>query len=133
MAEALSHLLRPAGPDYLPSGPPSTDAEHELTEALSLMTSELLTNAITHASSHERIVEISLWRADGMIWLAVSDCGEMFAAPRSKPADPMAPAFPDPDAEHGRGLYLVQALAEVWTVVPRPTTGKSVVAALRLP
>ena len=131
--EGLPGLLRPAWPDGVPPHPLSAEVMAELTEAFSLMTSELVTNAITHAPARERIVEVNLWRADGMIWLAVSDCGEAFTAPRPKPADPMAPAFPDPDSDHGRGLYLVEALSDVWTVALRPTVGKSVLAGLHLP
>ena len=103
----------------------------DLMDSLSLMTSELVTNAVTHAPTDERMVEVVLWRADGMLWLAVSDCGEVF--PVRHRADPVAQAFPDPEDDHGRGLYLVEALADFWDVVPRPTVGKSVVAALRLP
>jgi hypothetical protein len=45
----------------------------------------------------------------------------------------VAPVHPDPDDDHGRGLYLVDAIADYWTVVPRPTAGKSVIAGIRIP
>lgn len=125
-------MLRPDWSDGVPPRPPEEETEQELADAVLLMTSELVTNAIAHAPTYERIVEVSLWRADGMLWLAVSDCGEVFTVRRPEPADPLSPAFPDPDATHGRGLYLVEALADVWTVVPRPAIGKSVVAGMRL-
>jgi anti-sigma regulatory factor (Ser/Thr protein kinase) len=76
---------------------------------------------------------MTLWRADGMLWLAVSDCGMVFPNRRPRPPDPVAPVFPDLESDHGRGLYLVETLADVWTIVPRPATGKSVVAGLRIP
>jgi anti-sigma regulatory factor (Ser/Thr protein kinase) len=133
VAEELGTLLCPAWPDGKPPSRPIEEAARELADALSLMTSELVTNAVTHAPTYERVIEVSLWRADGMLWLAVSDCGEVFTVQRPKSADPLDPAFPDPDSDHGRGMYLVEALADVWTVMPRPTVGKSVVAGLRLP
>jgi len=124
------HLVAEALEVYLL---PGQEASDELSDSLSLMTSELVTNAVTHAPTEDRFVEVTLWRADGMLWLAVSDCGEVFPARRCDPADPVAPAYPDQNDDHGRGLYLVAALAEYWTVLPRPTVGKSVVAGLRLP
>lgn len=133
VAEKLPVLLRPAWPDGVPPSLPGAEAADDLAETFSLMTSELVTNAITHAPTDERIVEVNLWRADGMIWLAVSDCGEVFTVQRPQHATLLSPAFPDPDSDHGRGLYLVEALADVWTVMPRPTVGKSVLAGLRLP
>jgi anti-sigma regulatory factor (Ser/Thr protein kinase) len=129
VAEALPHYRQTA----VPGRQSARKICEELSDAVSLMTSELVTNAVIHAPAEERVIEVVLWRADGMLWLAVSDCGEPLAVRRPCPAHPMAPAFPDPDSEHGRGLYLVDALADVWTVVPRPTVGKSVVAGLRLP
>jgi anti-sigma regulatory factor (Ser/Thr protein kinase) len=113
-------------------GLPGQAAFEELGDALSLMTSELVTNAVTHAPTCERVIEVTLWRADGMLWLAVSDCGEVFPVRNPRPPDPVAPVYPDPESDHGRGLYLVEALADVWTVIARPTVGKSVVAGLRL-
>ena len=103
----------------------------DLIDSLSLMTSELVTNAVTHAPTDERVVEVVLWRGDGMLWLAVSDCGEVF--PVRRRADSEALIVPDLESDHGRGLYLVEALADFWDVVPRPTVGKSVIAGLRLP
>jgi anti-sigma regulatory factor (Ser/Thr protein kinase) len=131
--EKLPELLRPSWSGGTGLRPLSAKGMHELTDSLSLMTSELVTNAITHAPTHERITEVSLWRADGMLWLAVSDCGEVFAVERPERTGPLARAFPELASEHGRGLYLVEALADVWTVVPRATVGKSVVAGIRVP
>ncbi len=132
VAEELPTLLCPAGARDAERGP-LTEVRGELADTVSLMTSELVTNAVTHAPTHERIVEVALWRADGMLWLAVSDCGEEFSIRQPKAIDPLPPAFPDPYADHGRGLYLVEALADVWTIIPRPTVGKSVVAGLHVP
>jgi anti-sigma regulatory factor (Ser/Thr protein kinase) len=94
---------------------------------LALVTSELVTNSLCHGARGEdgELVELIAWPADGHYWLAVSDPGD--ARPTLLPADPGA------YATGGRGLFLVDALATVWAVVPRATRGKSVVAGLRLP
>ncbi|GGY85380.1 ATP-binding protein [Streptomyces nitrosporeus] len=94
----------------------------QLGDSLSLLTSELLTNAIRHGACGEdgSLVELVLWSADGHYWLAVSDPG----------TGTPVPARPGPDCENGRGLLLVESLATAWTVRPRPTRGTSVIAGL---
>jgi anti-sigma regulatory factor (Ser/Thr protein kinase) len=94
----------------------------ELGADLSLLTSELVTNAIRHGArgADDDVVELVVWRADGHYWLAVSDPGS--GAPE--------PARPGPEGENGRGLLLVEGLAAAWAVVPRRGPGKSVVAGL---
>ena len=91
---------------------------------LSLLTSELVTNAVRHGARPEddELIELVLWAADGHYWLAVSDPGT------GKPTL----TAPDLHAEGGRGLALVDTLATAWAVLPRRTRGKSVVAGLRL-
>jgi two-component sensor histidine kinase len=93
---------------------------------LSLLTSELVTNALRYGAhpEDEGVIELVLWAADGHYWLAVSDAGD------GKPALPLCPS--GSTAENGRGLLLVDALAAAWGVVPRSTRGKSVIAGLRL-
>lgn len=94
------------------------------TEELTLIASELVTNALRHGARGkvEEVVELIAWPADGHYWLAVSDPGD--TRPTLLPANP--------GALGGRGLFLVDALAAAWTVRPRATRGKSVVAGLRL-
>jgi anti-sigma regulatory factor (Ser/Thr protein kinase) len=111
VAAALPYRLRP-----------------HLADDLGLLTSELVTNAIRYGARPEDddLVELVLWPADGHYWLAVSD-------PGSGGVDgTLKPAHPGVDAESGRGLLLVDALAAAWAVVPRPSRGTSVVAGLRL-
>jgi hypothetical protein len=67
--------------------------------------------------------ELILWPADGHYWVAVSDAGT---------GDLPALVSPHLEACGGRGLMLVDALSSAWGVVPRHTTGKSVVAGLAL-
>ncbi|WP_225846857.1 ATP-binding protein [Streptomyces sp. HPF1205] len=111
VAEALPRRLRP-----------------HLGDDLGLLTSELVTNAIRYGARPEddALVELVLWPADGHYWLAVSDPGTGCADGTLKPRHPGA------DAEAGRGLLLVDALAAAWAVVPRPVRGTSVVAGLPL-
>ncbi|WP_329176693.1 ATP-binding protein [Streptomyces sp. NBC_01477] len=109
---------RHAVAEALPYGlPPQLGIE------LGLITSELVTNAVRHGTCADDQVELVLWPADGHYWLAVSDPGT------GKPA---VDHRPPPDAESGRGLLLVDGLAAVWAVVPRPFRGKSVIAGLAL-
>ncbi|GAB2875128.1 hypothetical protein GCM10022245_07500 [Streptomyces mayteni] len=98
-----------------------------LGDDLSLLTSELVTNAIRHgARQQDERVELVLWPADGHYWIAVSDPGR--AAGLGVPT----PRNPNKDGETGRGLLLVDRLAAAWTVRPRPVRGTSVVAGLPL-
>ncbi|WP_026247169.1 ATP-binding protein [Streptomyces sp. MspMP-M5] len=100
------------------------DSSTQLADDIALLTSELVTNAVRHGTRYdeEQLVELILWPADGHYWLAVSDPGE------GRPTVGM----PTPDARHGRGLTLVDAVSAAWAVVPRHPGGKSVVAGVRL-
>jgi anti-sigma regulatory factor (Ser/Thr protein kinase) len=108
VAAALPHACRP-----------------QLTDTLSLLTSELVTNAVLHGPrpATDHIVDLVLWPADGHYWLAVSDAGD---------GRPVL-GTPSPGVCGGRGLVLVDALSTAWGIVPRRTRGKSVVAGIRLP
>jgi two-component sensor histidine kinase len=101
------------------------DSRPQLADALSLLTSELLTNAVLHGPrpAADHLVDLVLWPADGHYWLAVSDAGDGLPVLGT----------PSPGVCGGRGLVLVDALSAAWGVVPRRTSGKSVVAGIRLP
>jgi len=81
----------------------------ELVDRMTLVTSELVTNAVVHARTPIRLrVELH----GGRLRLNVDD-----RSPRpARPAEPAA----GPDAEAGRGLQLVGQLARAWGVRPRP-------------
>ena len=85
------------------------------------VTSELVTNAITHADAPS--IGVELIRMGGSralaVGVAVSD------------SSPLPPVLRDPehDAEHGRGLQLVAALSADWSWAPRGA-GKAVYAIL---
>lgn len=85
--------------------------EHLADEAL-LLTSELVTNAVIHARSE---VDLTVTQNGSRVRVEVADDD-----PR-----PVAPAEREILASGGRGLCLVQALAQDWGVRPRPA-GKSV-------
>ncbi|MFD6194158.1 ATP-binding protein [Streptomyces sp. NPDC060275] len=91
-----------------------------------LVITELVSNALTHAvpSAPADAPEIRLGLAldSGRLTLTVADPGD--DAPRYHPSDDSALL------EHGRGLCIVDALAEEWGWSPRPPAGKTVWATL---
>ncbi|MCP9956715.1 ATP-binding protein [Streptomyces sudanensis] len=69
-----------------------------------LLTSELVTNALVHT-------------AHGAVVTATLDGGVLRVEVRDFAPEPPAPRVPAPDGgTHGRGLLLVQALADEWGV-----------------
>jgi anti-sigma regulatory factor (Ser/Thr protein kinase) len=106
------------------------DVRPHLGSDISLLTSELVTNAIRYGACarNEEFVEVVLWPAEGHYWLAVSDPGTGTPEGEGTPA----PAHPCADSETGRGLLIVDRLAAAWTVRPRPVRGTSVIAGLAL-
>jgi anti-sigma regulatory factor (Ser/Thr protein kinase) len=67
-----------------------------------LLSSELVTNAVEHAPHGD--IELSLCHDDGIVYIEVEDGS----------ASPPVLQRPDNDAEHGRGLELVEYLATAW-------------------
>ncbi|WP_306189096.1 ATP-binding protein [Streptomyces sp. MK5] len=91
-----------------------------------VVVTELAANAATHAVPFAPEGRTDVWLGlalDGAhLLLTVSDpCGS-----RPVPARPAGPGL----AEHGRGLGIVEALAEEWGWTPRPPQGKTVWARL---
>lgn len=85
-----------------------------LEEAALLLTSELITNALLHARTP---MELRLRRVDGLLRVEVCDGAARHPVRRHY----------DADASTGRGLALVEALAEEWGVdADAPGGGKSV-------
>jgi anti-sigma regulatory factor (Ser/Thr protein kinase) len=94
-----------------------SDQQRGIVEAVELMTSELATNSVRHArSDFELVVHLS----PDEIRVEVSDHGQGQPVPRS----------PTPQEQSGRGLQIVQQLAEDWGVAPSPN-GKLVWFTLR--
>lgn len=78
-----------------------------------LMVSELATNAVIHARSE---FEITLDFLRGRLRVEVTDLNTRLPVVTSVP----------PDAESGRGLFLIRALSASWGVEWRQDAGKTV-------
>ncbi|QGV82385.1 ATP-binding protein [Streptomyces ficellus] len=96
---------------------------------MSLIVSELVTNAVQHgldapaSPPSDNPVWLGLFRYPGVVVCAVSD-------PSSEPPRPRAA---HDSAGNGRGLALVGALSESWSWDPAPVRGKTVWASVALP
>jgi anti-sigma regulatory factor (Ser/Thr protein kinase) len=94
-----------------------------------LVVSELVTNAIRHGtaghgdSAGDAPVELSLCCQSSSLICAVTD----------RSVSPPVLSLADPDAESGRGLQVVHALAVDWGWTALRTHGKAVWAAFELP
>jgi anti-sigma regulatory factor (Ser/Thr protein kinase) len=101
----------------------------DASEAVAVVVAELAANAVTHGRVPGRDFELRLSLPTGSIRVEVSDT-------RTDPRPP-APGDvrpPHPLDEHGRGLVLVDALADRWEVVDRvPPPGKTIRAEIDLP
>ncbi|MFC5805336.1 ATP-binding protein [Streptomyces formicae] len=98
--------------------------DSELSDTAALIVAELTSNAVTHGRIPGRDFELRLLLSAPTLRIEVSDTrGERV---------PTAPVTPPPaDAETGRGLLLVVALATAWGVTDR-VVGKTVWAELTL-
>ncbi|MFH9353756.1 ATP-binding protein [Kitasatospora sp. NPDC017646] len=91
-----------------------------LNDTLSLITAELAANAVRHGRVPGRDFAVRLAEHPDTLRVKVSDT----RAERTPPAILPTPAD---DAESGRGLLLVAALADRWGTSPRPAApGKTV-------
>jgi serine/threonine-protein kinase RsbW len=95
------------------------DASSVSTEAVSLMVSELTTNAVRHTSSPR--FKVTVENTGTAIRVAVTDYGT---------GEPVLRA-PAPGDLSGRGLHIVHTLAADWGIIPAPhSEGKTVWFAL---
>ncbi|MET9081198.1 ATP-binding protein [Streptomyces sp. NPDC004237] len=81
------------------------------------LVAELAANAATHGRVPGRDFGLTLYVVGHTLRIEVTDT----RGDRSPHAQ-----SPDPDAESGRGLVLVEALADKWGVAPGPSPRKSV-------
>ena len=90
----------------------------DVVEVALLLASELVTNAIRHGKG---VVQLVVKKFSGRLCVEVSDTG------------PGRPTARNPDSHHagGRGLLLVERLANEWGVAPSPGGGKTVWFTLR--
>ena len=90
-------------------------ASPDAVATVELLASEVLTNAVRHGSD-EGVVRLVVAAVEDGLRLAVSDPGDALPQRRS----------PEPDALGGRGLQLLDLLAESWGTQVYPTGGKCV-------
>lgn len=91
----------------------AADDDDDLVESVTLLVSELVTNAVLHAESG---VEVLVRLTDSAARVEVTDASSQTVAPRDAAAD----------EDSGRGLALVESLARRWGVRPAPGGGKTV-------
>ncbi|WP_203237585.1 ATP-binding protein [Streptomyces sp. CdTB01] len=91
-------------------------------EGLALITSELATNAVVHAHAEEITVMLGL--TPHYVWVSVTD--------RGRTRSPIVRRTAAEDAEDGRGLCLVEALATRWHATTS-CSGTHVWACIALP
>ena len=91
-------------------------------EQAALLVSELVTNAVLHGRTD--VVRVALEVGDRTVEVAVDD---------GSPDLPVVVGDVEPSALHGRGMLLVERLAEAWGVSPRPGGGGGKSVWFRLP
>lgn len=84
----------------------------ELSDSAQLVVAELVTNAVTHASSD---CELRMFLLESLLRIEVEDGGT---------GDPAMGLPGDQESEHGRGLLLISALSTAWGVEPVSAAGK---------
>jgi len=99
-------------------------------EAVAVIVAELAANAVTHGRVPGRDFELRLYLATGSVRVEVSDTCAERRPPKPGDVRPTRPLD-----EHGRGLVLVDALADRWEVLDREASapGKTVRAEVDLP
>ncbi|MFI6850380.1 ATP-binding protein [Kitasatospora sp. NBC_00085] len=96
-----------------------------LNDTLALITAELAANAVRHGHVPGRDFAVRLAEHPDVLRIEVSDT-------RTERTPPATLPTPSADAESGRGLLLVAALADHWGTSPRPAApGKTVWAECR--
>ncbi|MCI3269943.1 ATP-binding protein [Streptomyces cylindrosporus] len=104
--------------------PDDSDPAH----AVAVIVAELAANAVTHGRVPGRDFELRLSLVTGSVRIEVTD-----TRAEQRPPAPGAVPTPDPLDEDGRGLVLVDALADRWEVLERESPGKTVRAEVDLP
>lgn len=103
----------------------------EASETAAVLVAELAANAVTHGLVPGRDFELRLALEPGKLIVDVSDPRGECRPPR--PGEMRASAERPGEGEGGRGLVLVAALADRWSVLDRVPVGKTVRAELDLP
>ncbi|GAA2521577.1 ATP-binding protein [Streptomyces longisporus] len=100
----------------------------DASEAVAVIVGELAANAVTHGRVPGRDFELRLLLVTGSVRIEVTD-----TRAELRPPAPGAVPTPRPLEEHGRGLVLVDALADRWEIADREPPGKTVRAEVDLP
>ncbi|MEU1693013.1 ATP-binding protein [Streptomyces hirsutus] len=100
------------------------DLPHRIAEAAEHLVAELAANAATHGRLAGRDFRLALLDRDATLRIEVTD---------TRGDDLPSRRVPAPDDESGRGLLLVEALADRWGVRLGPVPRKTVWAELDLP
>jgi anti-sigma regulatory factor (Ser/Thr protein kinase) len=102
-------------------------------DVLSLLVSELATNAVTHGHVTGRDFRVHLLALAAPATASLTVRVEVTDTRGDSLPDPAADAAADPTRTGGRGLLLVAALADRWGCAPRPDgPGKTVWAEYRV-
>ncbi|WP_042163644.1 ATP-binding protein [Streptomyces sp. NBRC 110035] len=103
--------------------PPESDPSCRL----ALVVAELAANAVQHARTPGRdfAVRLTLDATADVVRIEVADANATKRPPETPPTTP-------PEGESGRGLLLVDTLAQRWGTVPRHPVGKTVWADVSL-
>ncbi|MEU1329952.1 ATP-binding protein [Streptomyces sp. NPDC005865] len=88
----------------------AANGRSELADTARTLVSEVVTNAVTHTVSPTIGMEACVLADGGVRVCVYDDCR----------AEPLAALDVSRDSEHGRGLFLVQALAHEWGTAPAP-------------
>ena len=92
-----------------------------------LLVSELVANAVRYASNPKPAQQYSERVTAGLIMLSLRNFGEVLLIEvYDADSDPPVLCDPDADAENGRGLMLIDALAKEWSYFIPPGGGKVV-------
>ncbi|WP_405872164.1 ATP-binding protein [Streptomyces zaomyceticus] len=102
----------------------SRELPYGVTEAAAQIVAELAANAATHGRVSGRNFRLALRISPKVLRIEVTDTRRE-RLPRAQPASP--------EGDSGRGLLLVEALADRWGVELGPAPGKTVWAELVLP
>jgi len=98
----------------------------ELSEAAGIVVAELAANAVTHGRVPGRQFEVRLTLSAAVLAIEVAD-----TMTEGRPPGPGEARMPDGEAESGRGMLLVEAVADRWAVLDR-CPGKAVRAEIDL-
>lgn len=102
--------------------------DSDASDTAAVLVGELAANAVTHGRVPGRDFELRLVLMPRLLRIEVSDTRSERRPPVSGHLVP-----PPPFADSGRGLVLVEALADRWTVLDRIPVGKTIRAELDLP